>query len=262
MPLNKRVTTALLLAAGTGTRLRPMTDSAPKCLTMIGEETILGRLVRNLREQGITKLIVVVGYMEESIRYFLRDNAPGLMIEYVVNADYSTTNNIYSLWLARQQIQEPFLLLESDVVFDASMLRGLLKSDKIAISNLQPWMNGTTVTLNNKKIRSFHVGADTGQGQQFKTVNFYSLSLPTWYKVLEGLNRYITDKQLDSYYEAVFVELVANNTISLEAVFFHEDRWYEIDTIEDLHQADKRFGQLAACDPLLDIPTGIVPAHG
>ena len=116
-----RVTTALLLAAGTGSRLQPLTDDAPKCLTEVNGTTILERLVDGLRQQGFKRLVVVVGYLGESIREFLADHAAGLTVDYVTSSRYRTTNNLYSLWLARKEIHEPFLLVECDLVFDASL---------------------------------------------------------------------------------------------------------------------------------------------
>ena len=144
---NNPVTTALLLAAGTGSRLRPLTENAPKCLTEVGGIPILGRLIDSLRAQKIKRLIVVVGHQRKRIREFLQHNAGNMQIDYVTNPEYRTTNNIYSLWLARKQIRESFLLVESDLVFDASMLTDMMRPDKIAISRLLPWMNGTTVRL-------------------------------------------------------------------------------------------------------------------
>ena len=152
---NDQITTALLLAAGSGYRLRPLTDDQPKCLTEIDGIPILERLVDSLCQQGFERL-VVVGYLEHRIRKFLREWRDGLSIEYVVNSQYRTTNNIYSLWLARKAIQDPFLLIESDLIFDPTLLHDLLQPNRIAISSLQPWMNGSTVTVeSSQRVREF-----------------------------------------------------------------------------------------------------------
>jgi choline kinase len=242
LTIDNRVTTALLLAAGTGSRLRPLTLNAPKCLTEVGGKPILGRLVDNLRSQGFNRLVVVTGYLDSCIREFLCRNAPDMQVDYVFNPDYQTTNNIYSLWLARKQIREPFLLIESDLVFDASMLDDMLQPDKIAISKVLPWMNGTTVELNTRKgVTSFHVGNDIKDKPRYKTVNIYSLSLQSWRKTVERLNHYISGERLGEYYEAVFAEMVADGTLNFEAVFFEKNRWYEIDTIKDLNEAELIF---------------------
>ena len=71
----------------------------------------------------------------------------GLTIDYVVNPRYHTTNNIYSLWLAREKIREPLLLVECDLIFEALSLRNMFYPGRIAVSDLQPWMDGTTVSI-------------------------------------------------------------------------------------------------------------------
>ncbi|MEC4673188.1 MAG: phosphocholine cytidylyltransferase family protein [Nitrospirota bacterium] len=237
------VTTALLLAAGTGTRLEPLTLNAPKCLTEVGGIPILGRLVNNLRAQGFERLVVVIGHLGDRIQEFLQQHAGDMRIDYVVNPVYRTTNNIYSLWLARQQIHEPFLLVESDVVFEASMLADMLQPDKIAISRILPWMNGTTVELGSKRrVRAFRLGGVSCDiARQYKTVNLYSLSLHSWRKIEKRLSRYVSERRLGEYYEAVLAEMVDDGTLCLDAVFFDADRWYEVDTKMDLRGADNLF---------------------
>ncbi len=240
------VTTALLLAAGAGTRLQPLTDDAPKCLTEIEGIPILERLVDNLRAQGFTKLVVVIGHLGDRIQSFLRHRAGDMRIDYVVNPDYRTTNNIYSLWLARKLIREPFLLVECDLVFEAQMLGDMLQPGKMAISKILPWMNGTTVEIGfGKHVTSFRMGGDMCDvARQYKTVNLYSLSLDSWNKVEKRLSRYISQNILNEYYEAVFAEMVADGSLSFDAVFFDANRWYEIDTVANLHEAENLFARL------------------
>ena len=242
---DNRVTTALLLAAGTGSRLRPLTKNAPKCLTEVGGIPILGRLVDSLRAQKINRLIVVIGHQKNRIREFLQHNVGDIQIDYVTNPEYRTTNNIYSLWLARKQIRESFLLVESDLVFDASMLTDMLQPDKIAISRLLPWMNGTTVCLatTRKRVKAFHIEPCATDTPRYKTVNLYSLSLKTWYAVEERLGHFISAGKLGEYYEAVFADMIADGSITFDAIFFDAERWYEIDNLADLNEADKLFGR-------------------
>jgi len=242
MTKKNQLTTALLLAAGTGSRLHPLTLDAPKCLTEVGGKPILGRLIENLRSQGISRLVVVTGHLESCVRDFLEINKGDMLVDYVFNPIYQTTNNLYSLWLARQAIKEPFLLIESDLVFESGMLKELLKPDKIAISKILPWMNGTTVALNaDKRVTAFHAKDSLNNDPKFKTVNIYSLSLQSWQKAIRYLDRYVTDDRVNEYYEAVFSDMVADNELRFDAVFFDKNRWYEIDTIEDLHQAELIF---------------------
>jgi len=236
------VTTAILLAAGTGSRLLPLTKKTPKCLTLVAGQPILGRLIHNLRLQGIRRLVVVIGHMGDQIREYLQHHAGDMQIDYVTNPVYQTTNNIYSLWLAKEQIREPFLLVESDLVFNASMLDDMLTPNKIAISRIRPWMNGTTVTLDSTgQVANFFDSNCINDDTHYKTVNIYSLSEFTWQQVLKRMSHYITTGRLGKYYENVFADMVNKGSLSFASVFFDTDRWYEIDNLSDLREAEKMF---------------------
>ncbi len=243
MNADDRPTTALLLAAGAGARLRPLTRDVPKCLTMVGGMPILERLLHNLREQGFHRLVVVIGHLGDCIRQFLDKKAGDMRIDYIHSPEYRTTNNIYSLWLAREQIREPFLLLESDLVFHASMLTDMLQPDKIAVSRIRPWMSGTTVTVGQgRRVRALHVGGGEGNPSHYKTVNVYGLSPPSWDGIIKKLDHYISAGRVNEFYETVFAEMLAAGTLSFDAVFFDPDHWYEIDTMADLDEAERMFG--------------------
>ena len=245
-----RITTACLLAAGTGSRLQPLTHSIPKCLTEINGRPILKRLISCLREQGVKRLVVVVGHLEQCIRKFLDDCAGDLVIEYVRNPRYRTTNNIYSLWLAGSEIQESFLLIESDLIFEASLLEGLLIPDKIAVSRILPWMNGTTIAMDSLgDVAFFHKTPTTPalpririgglHDSAYKTVNICSLSRATWSRVLPRLEQAIADGRVNEYYETVFADMVGDGSLSFECVLFDPNQWYEVDTLEDLRGAER-----------------------
>jgi choline kinase len=238
-----RVTTAVLLAAGKGSRLYPLTQNAPKCLTIVNGMSILERLIFNLKLHGFKRLIVVTGYLENHIREFLDDQAKGLKIDYVFSPPYETTNNIYSLWMARKAIKESFLLLESDLVFDETLLEDMLHPNKIAIARKRPWMNGTCVTINKyRQVKEFLGGdADSSGEIKYKTVNIYSISLNSWRRIVKTLDKRISEGKVNGYYETVFAEMVADGSLSFESVSFDDKPWYEIDTMEDLENAEKQF---------------------
>ena len=242
-PGNERVSTALLLAAGTGSRLSPLTDTIPKCLVQLNGISILERLVESLKSYGFKRLVVVVGHHEECIRDFLCTRAGGMEITYIQNPIYNTTNNIYSLWLARNIIDEPFMLLESDIVFKMPMLKDMLRPDRIAVARLQPWMNGTTVTIDHRQeISAFWAsgsGCDSLDARQYKTVNIYSFSTISWKLIKERLEQHISNNKVNGYYETVFSELVAEGSLNFTSVLFGTNQWYEIDTLDDLHEAEQ-----------------------
>ena len=190
---NERVTTALLLAAGTGSRLYPLTQKAPKCLTIVNGVSILERMISNLNLHGFKRLVVVTGYLENHIRDFLGNEIRGMKIDYVFSPLYKTTNNIYSLWMAREVINEPFLLLESDIVFDESLLGPMLYSERMAVAKMQTWMNGSSVTINqSQRVKAFlTANADSFGETKYKTVNIYSISLNSWHGIVKRLNKHI-----------------------------------------------------------------------
>ncbi len=247
--MNKRteklepVTTALLLAAGTGCRLYPLTKNEPKCLTSVNGKTILARMILNLNRQGIKRLVIVTGHLEQCIRDYLGEQIGQLKIEYIFSPLYKTTNNIYSLWLARELINEPFLLLESDLVFDESLLDEMVYPDRIALAKMQPWMNGTCVTVNQSDMVNKFLtdGMETLDEITYKTVNIYSLSLDSWKKIIKRLDKQISAENVNSYYETVFADMTSDNSLILKSVSFDGKPWYEIDTLEDLALAEKIF---------------------
>ncbi len=239
----RRISTALLLAAGTGSRLWPLTDDAPKCLTEVSGTTILERLVCSLRSRGFKRLVVVVGYLDHCIRDALHTSFRGLTVEFIHSPRFRTTNNIYSLWLARNAIQDPFVLIESDLIFETALLDDMLEPDRIAVSRVLPWMNGTTVSVDPwGHVTRFYVGSQPSPDQlTYKTVNMYSFSPASWRRIAGRLDQYVSAGRVREYYESVFAELVAEHSLSFQATFFDNACWYEIDTLEDLREANRRF---------------------
>tara|TARA_B100001964_G_scaffold244411_1_gene325799 strand:- start:1668 stop:2417 length:750 start_codon:yes stop_codon:yes gene_type:complete len=241
----ENISTALLLAAGTGSRLRPITNNIPKCLARVNETPILEHLVECLHQHNFRRLVVVVGYLEQSIRDLLDKIAGSLTVEYIVSDQYETTNNIYSLWLAREIIQEPVVLIESDLIFTPPLLQEMLLPDRIAISHILPWMKGSTVTISTsspRHVTDLHINPSQDiDGTTYKTVNIYSLSRQSWNSITRRLDLYIIAGKVNAYYESVFAEMIADGSLNLECVFFDKAFWYEIDTPHDLHEGERIF---------------------
>jgi len=243
---NEQITTALLLAAGTGHRLQPLTNNMPKCLTKVNEKEILAHLVHNLHQHNFRRLIVVVGYLEQSIRQFLDSIAGNLTVEYIVSPKYRTTNNIYSLWMARNEIQAPFLLLESDLMFAPFLLKNMLYPDRIAVSHVLPWMNGTTITVDPDiphNVTEFNLNPFSANTNNitYKTVNIYSFSRQTWEQVAKRLDHFVSAGKVNDYYEIVFSEMIADGSLNFKIELFANEHWYEIDTVEDLYACEQMF---------------------
>jgi NDP-sugar pyrophosphorylase family protein len=209
---------------------------------------ILERLVRALDRRGFERLVIVTGYRAETIRDYLGESFGGISVEYVVSPLFETTNNIYSLWLARELFDEPFLLVESDLVFDADLLEPLLQPDRIAVSRQLPWMGGTTVTLDGHgNVDAFYppppgvYGKHCTDPGHFMAVNICSLSRDVWGEVGERLDAHVAAGQTGLFYESVFEEMAAEGSMRSKAVVFPAERWYEIDTRADLDAAELVF---------------------
>lgn len=238
-----RITTALLLAAGTGSRLFPLTKNAPKCLTLVNDESILERLINNLKNQGFKRLVVVTGHEKDCIMDYLGDRSGDISIEYIHSPLYKTTNNIYSLWMARNIIAEPFVLFESDLVLNSTLLNDMVYPDRMAVALMQPWLNGTTVSINKTNdVTRFQKGTtDAYTDIRYKTVNIYSFSLLSWQAIVTQLDQYITKGSVNCYYETVFAEMTDNKSLAFKSVSFDHQPWYEIDTMKDLVEAELLF---------------------
>ncbi len=119
---------ALILAAGIASRLRPLTEHTPKCLLKIGNRCLLERTIDALQTNGIDDITIVTGYLSEQIKAFVETHFPHLNVTFVHNERYASTNNIYSLWLAREAMNdEAFMLLDSDILFDKRLITSLLE---------------------------------------------------------------------------------------------------------------------------------------
>lgn len=119
---------ALILAAGVASRLRPLTDHTPKCLLEVGGKCLLERAIDGLVQNGIRDVVIVTGYLQNQIEAFVTGRFPDLNVEYIHNERYAETNNIYSLWLAKEKVlTHSVLLLDSDIVFDPALVQLLLE---------------------------------------------------------------------------------------------------------------------------------------
>lgn len=126
---------AVILAAGTASRLRPLTEHCPKCLLQIGGKTLLERTIEAITGSGINEITVVTGYLKDMIVTFLNERYPNLTFHFIHNEDYASTNNIFSLWLARTQVEgKGFLLMDSDIYCDPLLVRTIAQQQETALA--------------------------------------------------------------------------------------------------------------------------------
>ena len=129
----RKIETAIILVAGLGSRLKPLTDEVPKCLTEVNGKPILLQTLESLLRNGISKAVIVVGYLGQVVEQKIGNRLGAMEIVYIWNSDYDETNSMYSAWLAREYLQEGALLIEGDTVYEESILSSIIqKSTEMA----------------------------------------------------------------------------------------------------------------------------------
>jgi histidinol-phosphate/aromatic aminotransferase/cobyric acid decarboxylase-like protein/choline kinase len=241
---------AVILAAGIGKRLKPLTDNLPKCLVEVKGKPLLLHQLDALIECGIRKIIIVVGYKKELVQKRIGSAYRGAPVEYVVNNEYATTNNIYSLWLAKNHLDDDILLMECDVIFEKEAILRLLELNKEAVTlvdRFQLGMDGTVVEVGQDGLVSRLVTRNE-QNERFdfsevyKTINVFKLSQTFLANVfVPSLELYIRSKGTSSYYELVLSALVYLRSPIITALSARDLKWWEIDDQNDLEKAEYIF---------------------
>ncbi|MBY5361919.1 phosphocholine cytidylyltransferase family protein [Rhizobium leguminosarum] len=243
---------AVILAAGSGTRLRPLTDLRPKPLVEVNGTPILHNALRNLQAVGVEEVTIVVGYRKDAIQYACGDRFGGLEINYVESSVFDRTGSAYSLWLARHALLTGDLyLLEGDVFFEEDALHYLLRGEAentIDVAPFDPSMEGSAVTLGaTGYITGFRMKQNAETLQEsgpalFKTMNLLRLSNASLRSVIvPALDDLIGTGATQAYTEELFAYLIERRGLQLAAARCDNLRWYEIDSIADLRRAETIF---------------------
>ena len=217
----------------------------------MGGEPILERTLNALASEGITEAVVVIGYMGTMVRDRIGSHFGGIDILYVEAPDYATTNNIRSLWDARDYLDQDLVLLEADVAFDSAVVGMLLaqSGSSAAVAPYEPSLSGTVVRRNDAgQVISFVLGAEQGPQfdakDTFKTVNIYVLREQLLREqILPRLSNVIAAGGVNEYYESILRDCIADPTakVDIAAVDVSTSRWSEIDDDRDLDAAEFQF---------------------
>jgi len=243
---------AVVLAAGLGSRLRPLTETQPKCLTEVNGVPLLVNELNLLSEQGVRETIIVLGHMREKIVDAIGFQWKGMKITYVENPSYRETNNVFSLYLAKDYVDDDFILLECDLFFRRDVLDALLEPKgndcNILVSPFNSkTMDGTVVSVEDSgRVSELVLGKrqspDFNFDKMMKTVNVYFFKKNFAILQLFPLIEFYTKTQSrKSYYELVLGALIYWGNDSIRAVSVAEESWEEIDDVNDLARAEKKF---------------------
>ncbi|MDE6410756.1 MAG: aminotransferase class I/II-fold pyridoxal phosphate-dependent enzyme [Muribaculaceae bacterium] len=240
---------AIILAAGMGRRLGEFTSHNTKCMVEVNGVRLIDRMLRQLSSLNLNRIVMVIGYEGDNLKNHILTNHPELPIVFIHNRIFDKTNNIYSLWLARELMAEDdSILLESDLIFDDSILMKAIECNEpnvALISKYETWMDGTMVRIDDERnIVSFIPKAAfkySDTEHYYKTVNIYKFSKDfSKNQYIPFLNAYIKVLGENEYYEQVLRVLTLIDRCGLKALPI-SGNWYEIDDVQDLRIAETIF---------------------
>ena len=248
---------AIILAAGMGKRLKKLTANNTKCMVKVNGVTLIERMLSQLEKLHLSRIVIVVGYKKENLIDYIATLNIQTPIIFVNNPIYDKTNNIYSLFLASDYLRrEDTILLESDLIFDDSVLQALIDDprDTLAlVDKYESWMDGTCLKLTeDDKIKSFIPGKNFNfkdRDEYYKTVNIYKFSRhfseTRYVPFLVAYSKALGDNE---YYEQVLkvIMMLDEPEIRAKRLNLHREAsirhlWYEIDNIQDLNIAESMF---------------------
>ena len=241
---------AVILAAGMGKRLGELTKGNTKCMIEVGGETLISRLLRQLDKHALSKIILVVGYKAQELKDYLATLQVQTPIEFVENTVYDKTNNIYSLYLAKDYLTtEDTLLFESDLIMEDAVISKLIEHpylDLALVDKYESWMDGTVVTLDEEnRIQRFIPNSQFKYEEipsYYKTVNVYKFSQQFSANMyVPFLEAYCTALGKNEYYEQVLRVITMLDNSGMRALPLTGEQWYEIDDIQDLDIAESIF---------------------
>ena len=242
---------AIILAAGMGRRLGDYTKDNTKCMVPVNGVRLIDRLLGQLAKQDLQRVIIVVGYKGEELRKYIGNRYDNqIKIEFAENPVYDKTNNIYSLAIVKDKLQEDdTLLIESDLIFSDNMIPMIVNHpcpNLALVAKYETWMDGTMVRLDDEQNIVNFISKDAFDyndvDSYYKTVNIYKLSKQfSQHKYVPFLDAYTKAVGNNEYYENVLRIISLLNNHEMKALPIGQEKWYEIDDKQDLDIAEALF---------------------
>ena len=242
---------AIILAAGMGRRLGELTKENTKCMVPVNGIRLIDRLLTQLSGLGLNRVVIVVGYQgQKLIDYIGHHYDEKLKIEFVENPIYDKTNNIYSLSMVKEQLQEDdTLLIESDLIFSDRLFPMIMEDpypNLAMVAKYESWMDGTMVRLDEERHIVNFISKEafdySDVDSYYKTVNIYKFSREfLQQKYVPFLDAYTKAVGNNEYYENVLRIISMLNSHNMKALPIGQEKWYEIDDKQDLDIAEAIF---------------------
>ena len=241
---------AIILAAGMGKRLGELTKENTKCMVKVNGVSLIDRILTQLSAINLSKVVIVVGYQGKRLQDYLGDSYKGMPLQYIENPVYDKTNNIYSLSLAKEELQEDdTILIESDLILDDTILPMLVSNpspDLALVAKYESWMDGTMVCIDEgNNIVNFvpkQAFRYNEVNSYYKTVNVYKFSREfSSLRYVPFLEAYTKALGNNEYYEQVLRVITLLDNCPLKVLPLDGQKWYEIDDVQDLDIAETIF---------------------
>jgi choline kinase len=234
----------VILAAGMAKRLRPLTDTKPKCLLPVAGRTLLERTVDAMHQAGITEFVVVTGYRADMIRDFLSFHFPHSTFHYLHNADYAHNNNIYSLWMAGQVVRgREFLLMDSDILCDPAAVVRIAQEPVSALAvNRHELGEEEMKVVVDSEMRITEISKTCcPEDAMGESVGIEHITADYSEALFRELDQMILSEGLvDIFYERAFERLIPQGH-TFRVVDTTDYFSYELDTPEDYQRAQELF---------------------
>lgn len=234
---------AVILAAGLGSRLRPITDNLPKCMVPVNGQPIINKQISNLLENGFREdeIIVVGGYKAEVLEEYLNVHFPNVKL--IKNVRYAETNNMYSLYLALKEVgEESLLLMNADVFYDSNVITGLMASEEanaIAVDKSQYLEESMKVCVSEKNDIT-HISKSISEDDHFAvSIDVYKISKEGTIKLMDKVKDFIEIRKDENSWTEVALDQIFETCVFKPYVI--DGNWVEIDNHEDLKLAESLF---------------------
>lgn len=236
----------VILAAGMAKRLRPLTDNCPKCLLQVGSKTLLQRTVDAMLSVGVESLVVVTGYKGDMIRSFITKMYPSVQVVFLDNKDYANNNNIFSLWMAGQEVRgKDFLLMDSDILCDPAVVAAVASKEQSSLAvNRHELGEEEMKVVVDEDMNIVEISKTCSPKDALgESVGIEKITADYSEALFRELDVMIKEEKLiDVFYEQAFQRLIAKDH-SFVVVDTTNYFSYELDTPEDFEQASATIPQ-------------------
>jgi len=235
---------AVICAAGLGNRLRPLTDNCPKPLISVGKKMIIEYMLDNFSDCGLKNIIITVGYKSEMIKQRLGSRYKNCRISYIENHEYAISDNLYSLWLGRNEVNEGMIFFNGDIIFHKNILDNIINFNHNGIvTDYDVKITEDAMKVRYKDNQLSQIGKKINETADGWAIGIYRLTQPAtkeYFKIAGDIFNKEGTKKVS--FVRPLEKLAKKNSIT--GVPTNKYRWAEIDDYQDYQVASKIINEI------------------